>query len=244
MKSLPVFFHLAFFLLCLTNLYAEWADSILLIYGSKPLLITSLAAYFYWSTVQYSIPFRHLIFLGLLFSVGGDTILMFVENDAQYAHCFVYGLGSFLITHLFYGYAFVKWPKQDKGLLSKFPWLMALLLLFFLGNSVFLWPDLPEHLQIPVVVYSAIILSMTTACIHLYGCIPNISFQLLLAGVLLFVLSDSIIALNKFKGDQFLIPYVRLIIMLTYLAGQYLIVRGAVSLLKSQGQAIEYNDVF
>jgi len=234
MKQSPSAFLIVFFLLCLTNLYAEWGQSSRLIYFSKPLLITSLAAYFFWSTSRHPSKFRRFIFLGLLFSVGGDTFLMFVENEPKQPSFFVYGLGSFLLTHLCYLYAFLKWPIKQKGFFYKKPWLILFFLIFLVGNAAFLWPDLSADLRIPVVLYSIAILAMTVACIHLYGRIPKASFQLLLAGVLLFVFSDNIIALNKFKNHQIVIPYVRLVIMLSYLAGQFLIVCGAIALIKSR----------
>ncbi|HNM27623.1 MAG TPA: lysoplasmalogenase family protein, partial [Saprospiraceae bacterium] len=49
-------------------------------------------------------------------------------------------------------------------------------------------------------------------------------FSQLLAGALLFVLSDSLIAINKF-GHPF--NGARLMIMVTYLLGQFLLVSGA-----------------
>jgi uncharacterized membrane protein YhhN len=45
-----------------------------------------------------------------------------------------------------------------------------------------------------------------------------------MAGVLLFVLSDSLIAANKFGQP---VPYARVLIMSTYLLGQYFIARNA-----------------
>jgi uncharacterized membrane protein YhhN len=47
-------------------------------------------------------------------------------------------------------------------------------------------------------------------------------------GAILFILSDSVIALNKFKSDDLNIPMPRLIIMVTYILGQFLIVEGVI----------------
>lgn len=239
MKQASTVLLIAFFILCFTNLYAEWIQSSPLIFLTKPLLISSLALYFFWSTTEAPSPFRRFILLGLLFSIGGDTLLMFVENEPKRPSFFVYGLASFLLTHLCYLYAFMKWPLTQKGFFYKKPWLLLFFLFFLMGNAAFLWPDLTAGLRIPVLLYSIAILAMTISCIHLYGGIPKKSFQLLLAGVLLFVFSDNIIALNKFKSDQIGIPYARLVIMISYLVGQFLIVRGAIVLLKSRVSSLK-----
>ncbi|MCB0548246.1 MAG: hypothetical protein KDD19_11740, partial [Phaeodactylibacter sp.] len=57
----------------------------------------------------------------------------------------------------------------------------------------------------------------------------------LMAGILLFILSDSLIALNKFRVDLVVIPYARLWIMATYLLGQYWIARNAAVVWKGRG---------
>ena len=191
-----------FLLLCLINLYAEWSYNSNLIFLSKPLLLTSLAIYFYRSSLASSSTFRNFLLLGFLFSIAGDSFLMFVENEPKSPSFFLYGLGSFFITHLCYLYAFLKWPSNSKGWLQQNPLWLVLFLLFLLGNCLFLWPDIPTVLRLPVVFYSTAIVTMAAACTNLAGKMPKSAFQLLLTGVLLFVLSDSLIALNKFKVIQ------------------------------------------
>ncbi len=57
------------------------------------------------------------------------------------------------------------------------------------------------------------------------GRVGDSSFKLVFAGSLLFLLSDSMIAFNKFHSD---IPMAGFLIMLTYIAAQYLIMRGLI----------------
>lgn len=158
---------------------------------------------------------------------------MFVENNAEAQSFFIYGLASFLITHLCYLYAFIKWPSSKIGWLRQHPLLVIPFLIFFIAYGSFLWPDLPTAMRIPVLVYMAAILAMTASCLHLYSRIPSTAFKLLMTGILLFVFSDNIIALNKFKSHQLFIPQARLVIMISYLAGQFWIARGAIALLES-----------
>jgi len=57
------------------------------------------------------------------------------------------------------------------------------------------------------------------------GRVADISFKLVFVGSLLFLLSDSMIAFNKFHSD---IPLAGFLIMITYIAAQYLIMRGLI----------------
>ncbi|MGD0341839.1 MAG: lysoplasmalogenase, partial [Bacteroidales bacterium] len=67
------------------------------------------------------------------------------------------------------------------------------------------------------------ILTMLVAAINRYGNVRKPSYILVLCGAILFVLSDSLIALNKF-GFPFIFSSIA--VMSTYIAAQYLIVAG------------------
>lgn len=216
-----------FFLLCIINLIAELQGIVPLIFFTKPLLLSVLAVYFFLHSQGLDRIWRRYLLAGLIWSVAGDTFLMFVENRPAYAHFFLLGLGSFLITHLCYLRGFWSHPQWKKGWVAQRPWVLLPFLLYLIGNSIFLWPDLPGDFRIPVLLYSTAIIAMTIAALNLKGLLPPSAFLLLFAGVLLFVTSDSIIALNKFKSTQLSLPYPRLLIMTTYLIGQFLIVRGS-----------------
>ncbi len=57
------------------------------------------------------------------------------------------------------------------------------------------------------------------------GRVGAMSFKLVFVGSLLFLLSDTMIAFNKFHSD---IPMAGFLIMITYIAAQYLIMRGLI----------------
>jgi uncharacterized membrane protein YhhN len=78
-------------------------------------------------------------------------------------------------------------------------------------------------MRLPVIIYTIVILTMLEAAINRYGKVNRLSFILVLAGAILFVISDSLIALNKF-GFPFMFSGVA--VMTTYIAAQYLIVAG------------------
>lgn len=222
-KSLLYLFLLVF----VTNLIAEASQIRWLIYLSKPLLMTTLAAYFYMATKANFQKFEKYIFWGLLFSIAGDTFLMFVEGGSKGDLFFILGLGSFLVTHVFYLLAFLNYPSSEKGWIRQKPWLALPFLILFAFMMNFLWGGIPPDLKIPVVVYSATIITMALGASNLKTKMPNAAYQLLFLGAMLFVVSDSFIALNKFKAAEVQLPYPRLLIMLFYVSGQWLMVEGA-----------------
>ena len=77
------------------------------------------------------------------------------------------------------------------------------------------------NLRIPVVLYSAVISTMGIFALNLRTAISEKTFWVLIGGVLLFILSDTMIALNKFK---FQVPYAPIAIMSTYISAQAAIV--------------------
>ena len=101
--------------------------------------------------------------------------------------------------------------------------------LYLFGMLSYLWNDLND-LKIAVVIYSVVICLMAIAALNLKNKMPSAVFYMLFSGVLLFLFSDSIIALNKFGGEGLPIPYHRIMIMCTYIIAQLLI---AISTLKA-----------
>jgi uncharacterized membrane protein YhhN len=218
---------LLFLVLALLNLWAEYSFSRNLIFATKPLLVTSLGLWFFIETKNNNTLFRSLILLALLFSVGGDTLLMFVEGDPEKQHFFLFGLASFLVAHIFYLSAFVKYPSDKLGLINRKKWWISIFAVYIAYFNWFLLPDVPKEMQIPVLVYSLAIMTMLLACLNLNGKIPSKIFLVLFSGAMLFMISDTIIALNKFKSDEFTIPFARIWIMSFYLLGQFLLVKGS-----------------
>lgn len=215
---------LTIFLICaLTNLWSEFQNWRLGILISKPLLMTTLGIYHWLRTRKNSNPFTFFILLGLVMSVFGDSFLMF-QNHGN--HFFLLGLGSFLFTHLFYIIAFLKYPSDKKGLVQRQPIWIIPVLIFLIWNTWFLWDGLSNSLKFPVVFYSFVISGMLICVLNLNGKMSLKSFQTILFGAILFMFSDTIIGLSKFGSEIF--QDARMLIMPTYIFGQYLIVRGAI----------------
>ena len=220
MKKFTVLFILIFIAELIAVYYSwrfEWLE-----YITKPLILISLIGFILVSTKGISCKFKRLLLVALFFSWGGDMFLMI---DEQYPVLFIFGLGSFLVSHLLYIFAFnqTAHPPLNVPLIKKHPWIIFLLIVF--GSYVFkkLQPGLGE-MVVPVIIYLAAILAMFVFALNRWGKVSNQSFLWITIGALFFILSDSILAFDKFHEH---IKNAHLIIMATYMFAQYAIVRGA-----------------
>jgi uncharacterized membrane protein YhhN len=154
--------------------------------------------------------YKYMIVAGLLCSLAGDIFLMLPSDR------FVAGLSSFLIAHLFYIAAFSSSTRADSAmsLLAALP--------FLLYGSVMLWILFPHlgRMKTPVLIYMLVILLMAWQALNSW--MTNMQPGTLLAflGALLFVASDSLLALNRFRH-----PFrsAHLLILSTYFTAQCLI---------------------
>ena len=136
---------------------------------------------------------------------------------------FILGLGSFLAAHIAYIGAFTRKEKEGTGLIGKnFLWAVPILLYGF-GLYYWLYPNLNE-MMVPVCLYAIAICGMMMAALNRQAFVGGFSFRYAFLGALLFVISDSIIAVNMFNEPINNAPFW---IMMTYGLGQWLIVAGA-----------------
>jgi uncharacterized membrane protein YhhN len=217
-----------FLLFSLANLFALITTSSGDNYITKPFLMIWLGWYVYAKLKPLATATSKWLVAGLGFSFLGDTLLLFADGRPSGGLFFLLGLASFLLTHVAYWLAFHYWPHQQKGKLSRQPWLVLPFLLYWALMIWILWP-LPEGMDIPVMIYSAVIMIMAAKALHIGPNLPRGDQLMLLVGAILFVLSDSIIALSRFTE---LLPTSPVVtgwaIMITYLSGQLLIVLAVV----------------
>lgn len=92
-----------------------------------------------------------------------------------------------------------------------------------------LWGGLDPVLKIAVPLYAAVILAMALTAAGLRGRLGSRPLRALVLGAVLFVVSDSLIAVDRFAFE---IPHARLLIMSSYLAAQALLAAGVVRSLR------------
>lgn len=145
--------------------------------------------------------YRILIATGFLFSLAGDIFLMFPDDF------FLWGLVSFLVAHLFFIAAFL----GQTGLQIHRP-LLALFTLYGVLILYLLWPHVAA-LRLPVVVYALVLLVMGWQASERWWTVRDTSALLAMVGALLFIASDSMLALDKFRAP---LPHRDLLIMASY----------------------------
>ncbi|MGE7912012.1 lysoplasmalogenase [Lysinibacillus xylanilyticus] len=175
-------------------------ESLILIFKVIPmLLIIILAA----TSKNLGIKkYQLLIVIGLVFCMVGDYTLQW----------FLIGLTSFLIGHIFYIFAFSSTNERQVP-----TWAKIVLLVY--GASMAVWiagtvfSSGEIVLGIAVIAYISVILTMGWTAIRTGSTFATI-------GALLFISSDSYLAINKFVMP---LPFSHEFIMLTYYGAQILI---------------------
>src|SRR5688572_20111957 len=160
----------------------------------KPLIMVTLGVYYLSSAREDR---SLVVLLAIVFSLAGDTALMFDSIDPIY---FMIGLVSFLISHVFYVIAYRQHQdNEEANALQGIQKLRAAFPIVFAGTGlvVILYPTLGA-LKIPVMIYALVLVVMVLNGLFRLGRTNSKSFGLVFAGVLFFMVSDSLLAINKF----------------------------------------------
>ncbi len=180
-----------------------------LVYVFKPLTTLLIFALAVMSFGEASGRYGWGIALGLVFSLAGDVFLMLPKDR------FREGLASFLVAHLCYIAAFT----SGTGFLSApLPFVIwGALGLLLLG---YLWPGVPTRLRLPVLLYVLVLLSMAAQAGARAMRLSDPASLLAAAGAALFVASDALLAIDRFRT-----PFrsSRAAVLSTYFLAQWLI---------------------
>ena len=152
--------------------------------------------------------YKTLVVAGLSFSLLGDIALMFPEK------WFTAGLVAFLAAQIFYILAFKPASGHPAAAGVFLPLILFGLLMFFL-----LAPTLGP-MKLPVLVYIAAITAMAGFAAGRFVDLGGTRPLLASAGAILFLVSDSVLAYNRFAKK---VPHARAIILGTYFPAQLLI---------------------
>lgn len=222
-------FNLVYFILLGVHIMAGEMGLEFIASLSKPALLISLIIYFGLNVMRFGkSKFSHFILAGLIFSLGGDVLLMFQDQGSY----FTFGLVSFLLAHVFYIAAFTKTYEENHEikLLKKYGWVMVLVV----GYAWFFFNAVKDHLGDmlgPVLIYTMVISLMLLIALNRFKKVSSASFIFIAFGAALFVASDSLLAWNKFVRD---LDHAHLWIMLTYGLAQFGITKGAVLQVRDQ----------
>jgi uncharacterized membrane protein YhhN len=215
-----MFYWLIFILLSAVHLISIELGNDTVGFISKALLMPTLALIVFKANIQ--IPkLKVQLLLALFFSWLGDLFL----SKPDYVF-FLLGLVSFLTAHIFYILIFTRESKAS-GELTKVEGNPALIWPFVLYGVALLYLILPKLddtvIKIAIFLYATIILAMAAQAFNRKSSVSKKSFIWVFAGAILFVLSDSMIAINKFVEP---FDFARMAIMTTYIVAQAFIIKG------------------
>jgi uncharacterized membrane protein YhhN len=153
--------------------------------------------------------YRRAVLLGLCCSLVGDLFLMLPWD------LFAAGLLSFLVAHLLYIAGFAYTTGRVASL-----WYALHFLIYGAAMMWILLPRVGGFMKLPVAIYMAVILVMAWQALNRWVVTRQSGSLIAAAGALLFVASDSALAINRFAE-----PFREsgLVVLSTYFAAQLLI---------------------
>ncbi|MBS1798007.1 MAG: lysoplasmalogenase [Acidobacteria bacterium] len=206
------------------EIFANLGQNIQVEYFSKPALMPLLILYFAVNAKNAG-GVIYAMLGALVFSWFGDVLLL---ADKQFKSLFIFGLIAFLAAHLCFIVYFLKIRKLNGA--PKLPNKLGFVALaaYTISLLVVVVPNAPA-LAVPVAIYALALSTMVATSLAAFDFNEKTYWKLCLAGTFLFMVSDSILAVNRFVAPVALAP---LFIMLTYGLAQLLIVEGSLRNLK------------
>lgn len=189
---------------CIRAKYKKSINQLLIFKPLTLILIIFIAILFPAIETKYQI----FIVSGLLFSLLGDAFLIFPDKY------FKYGLIAFLIGHIFYILAFTVTLDLHFTFWIFLP--IAILVSLYLRNII----PYSGKMKIPIIIYIVIIMIMVWLALERFHSYPTLGTTLAASGAVLFMISDAVLALNKFRKPFF---SAEIIILTTYFTAQWLL---------------------
>jgi uncharacterized membrane protein YhhN len=210
------FFIPLFLLILFTDLvFNNYNDLVSLRVFSKPLVSITLLVFYFLNSKCRHRKERLLVFLCLLSLFLGDVFLL--EQTQFYS--FPAGLFAFFMANIFY--SMVLYRSANLEINKSYPFLLVSAVYLF--TIFYLMYDKLNGYFVPILIYIFAVLNMIQAAFLRYKEVNHYSFILVFIGALLFLFSESILALNTFYAP---FPYKNVLIMLFYGISQLLIILG------------------
>jgi uncharacterized membrane protein YhhN len=179
-----------------------------IVYVFKPLTTILIIVIALLSGADAPPTYKIAILVGLAFSLAGDVFLMLPSDQ------FIPGLVSFLIAQICYIIAFT----SGRGF--SFGWASFILVVIYGALAYSLLAPHLGKMRLPVIAYIIVILMMAWQAWERWSALGERGALLAFFGAVLFVLSDTFLALNRFRGE---FAAARALTLSTYYAAQWLI---------------------
>jgi uncharacterized membrane protein YhhN len=164
-------------------------------------------------------------YLGLFFSWVGDVLLI-----GEGPSFFLSGMIAFITAHVYYSLFFIQTVPVKKETAAVF-YKTLIGLSVVCGVLFLLLRSALGAYQVPILFYMLFISLMASLAVHTTSnaTYKNFALQTFVPGALLFVISDVLLATNKFYSH---LPVFDLGVMLTYAGAQYFLTKGFISIKK------------
>ncbi len=207
-----------YFLTGSVNIASHLLDMPDLNWFTKPFLMPLLLFLLYLlADKNVTLP-RLMLGGAVIFSWIGDMLLL-RESEELF---FLGGLGSFLVAQVLFSITLYRsvYTKMVPEIKPLIPIMLygGLLLLALMRKA--------GPMSVPVLIYALCILTMVSIARLRRGLTLEESYRDAFIGAFLFVISDSILALNRFVFE---IPYASVSVMITYISAQYFLVKGVMN---------------
>lgn len=177
---------------------------------AKPLATALIFALAWRARPAVSARYRRWVLAGIAASLAGDVCLM-LPGDL-----FVPGLLAFLVAHACFIVAFL-----GDSRFARPAWPLALCLGYGAANLALLWGAIAAPLRAPVVVYVLVLAAMGAQALA-RGLRGDAAARLAARGALVFMLSDTLLAWDRFRGP---LPLAGLWVLATYYLALWWIAR-------------------
>lgn len=213
-----------FFIILVADLVAVRGQYKMAEYLFKPLIIIWLLAWFVLQLRYIRNSLKKWIIFALFFSWLGDVLLMFHLEDPLF---FLLGLSSFLVAHIFYiiYFHFVRVKEMVKS-----RWYLLLIVALYYAIVISILSPYLGDMKLPVRIYAVVISFMFLLAMHMLFIKNKTTGLWMMAGALLFVVSDSFLAFNKFYQP---FEMAGLFVMSTYGLAQLFLTEGAIRYISS-----------
>jgi uncharacterized membrane protein YhhN len=168
---------------------------------AKPLTTALIFALAWRARPAVSVRYRRGVLAGIAASLVGDVCLM-LPGDL-----FVPGLLCFLVAHGCFIAAFL-----GDSRFARPAWPLVACLGYGAANLALLWRAIAAPLRVPVVVYVLVLASMGAQALA-RGLRGDAAARLAARGALVFMLSDTLLAWDRFRGP---LPLASLWVLATY----------------------------
>jgi uncharacterized membrane protein YhhN len=193
----------------------------------KIMIIPALIIYYHTQVKTRYNTMHRLILAGLFFSWIGDIFLHLcgrnMERQIDHPQLFLFGVGAFLLTYIFYIVAF-SLKKGENPIFKRRAYLLALVLIYGTGLISLIYKGLGDD-KVPVIIFIFITLLLLLAALNRHGKVNGVSYMLVSFGAFFLVASVSMLAIRVYY-EKF--DFARILVMASYVLAQYLIALGCI----------------